>query len=98
MPLFDSLARRIRQLGRPSGKLGNVVFIPGIFGSDLADQENRALWIVPPRVDELFLKVDGTSETDPARAVHPTKPNFPYEAMLKVLEVSWNVLAFAYDW
>lgn len=96
MPFLDSLIRTVVRV--PPGKLGNVVFLPGILGSDLADQANERLWIFPPRLDRLALAADGVSEADPARVVHPVAPNLPHAAMLRVLDASWHVLAFAYDW
>jgi pimeloyl-ACP methyl ester carboxylesterase len=99
MPVLDRiLGDVITQLGVPQGKLGNVVFLPGILGSDLVDTQNDKLWILPPRFDRLRLASDGVHEDDPNRAVHATTPNFPHAALIHVLELSWNVLAFAYDW
>ena len=96
MAFLESLLPTIVNV--PPGKLGNVVFLPGILGSDLADQANERLWIAPPRFDRLALSPDGVNEADPTRAVHPVAPNFPHAAMLRVLDASWHVLAFAYDW
>lgn len=99
MAVLDELLNNvITHLGVPSGKLGNVVFLPGILGSDLADGANETLWLFPPMIDQLRLAPSGTAEDSPTRTVHPVRPNLPHAAMLHVLELSWNVLAFAYDW
>ncbi|HXH91284.1 MAG TPA: alpha/beta fold hydrolase [Thermoanaerobaculia bacterium] len=98
MSVLDILAKPLAHFGIPTGKLGNVVFLPGILGTDLADDENRELWIFPPRLKELLLSSDGKSEDNSKRVVHPTAPNFPHAAMLHVLNLSWNVLSFGYDW
>lgn len=97
MPL-DIFTRTISRLGLPEGKLGNVVVLPGVLGTDLEDQTGRDLWIFPPELDELALAPNGVDEAVQGRTVHPAGANFPYAALVQVLQLSWNVLVFGYDW
>jgi pimeloyl-ACP methyl ester carboxylesterase len=98
MPLLDAISRTLGHFGIPAGKLGNVVYLPGVLGSDLVDQEKRKLWILPAEVSQLHLDPSGTRESPPTRSVEATTLILPYAALHHVLDQSWNVLAFAYDW
>ena len=62
MSALNIIARTIDRLGVPAGRLGNVVVVPGILGSDLADGDGRHLWLIPPRVEQLRLAPDGLGE------------------------------------
>lgn len=87
------------RLGLPPGRLGNVVFVPGILGSDLTDGNGQHVWLVPPLFEQLLLAPDGTAEAAPGRIIQPTVPSpVFYLPLLQALELSWNVLPFAYDW
>ena len=97
MPL-DIVTRTISRLGLPDGKLGNVVVIPGILGTDLEDQNGRDLWILPPELHELVLAPNGVDEAVADRTIRPVSANFPYAPLVQFLQNSWNVLVFGYDW
>ncbi|MNX63492.1 CHAT domain protein [compost metagenome] len=86
---------------------GNVVFLHGITGSDLAvveggDSDN--IWINFPRliagrIGDLKLRADGKGEADPNLTVVATRINKRYYArMMVALRARWNAEPFAYDW
>src|SRR4051794_6007359 len=98
MSALEIINRTIERLGVPSGRLGNVIVVPGILGCDLADGVGRPLWTIPPRVDELQLNPAGDGEAVAGRTVHPSGANFIYAPLVHTLQASWDVLTFAYDW
>jgi len=86
---------------------GNVVFLHGITGSDLAvvkggDQDQ--IWISFPRlivgrIIDLKLRSDGGGEENSKQAVVATCINKRYYARTMVaLRARWNAEPFAYDW
>jgi pimeloyl-ACP methyl ester carboxylesterase len=86
---------------------GNVVFLHGITGADLAvvekgDQDN--IWINFPRlilgrINDLKLRADGAGEANPKLSVVATRINKRYYARAMVaLRARWNAEPFAYDW
>ena len=86
---------------------GNVVFLHGITGSDLAVNNGRdqdQIWVNFPRlflgrIADLKLSADGKGEANPRHTVVATRINKRYYARAVVaLRARWNVEAFAYDW
>ena len=63
MSVIDIIRHTVEQFVGPVRNLGNVIVVPGIFGSDLVDRQAGHLWLIPPRLDELLLKADGKTET-----------------------------------
>jgi pimeloyl-ACP methyl ester carboxylesterase len=88
--------------------IGNLVFLHGITGSDLAvskanGPEDR-VWINPlrligGRVADLRLDPGGAKESTPGVRVRPTGLNRRYYAKAVLsLRARWNVEPYAYDW
>lgn len=91
-----------------SNKLGNIVILPGIMGSNLsqlhADGTFEQLWLNIPRlafgaVERLRLAEDGRAGFDPAWDVRPTGlMKRAYGELLLFLRGNWNVYPVWYDW
>ncbi len=86
---------------------GNVVFLHGITGADLAVVEKGDrdhIWINFPRlifgrINDLKLRADGGGEANPSLTVVATRINKRYYARAMVaLRARWNAEPFAYDW
>jgi CHAT domain-containing protein/pimeloyl-ACP methyl ester carboxylesterase len=86
---------------------GNVVFLHGITGADLAVVEKGDrdhIWINFPRlifgrINDLKLRADGGGEANPKLTVIATRINKRYYARAMVaLRARWNAEPFAYDW
>lgn len=86
---------------------GNVLFLHGITGSDLAVKEKSGedhIWINFPRLifgrmKDLKLHADGEREANPRLTVAATRINKRYYArMMVALRARWNAESFAYDW
>ena len=102
------LAERSRLVRSRNPVLGNVIFLHGITGSDLAvfdakgDADN--VWVSAPRlilgrIEQLRLDPTGDHETDPKYIVKPTGINKKYYAKaVLTLRARWNVEPYAYDW
>lgn len=88
--------------------LGNVVFLPGITGSDLCSIDKSGIcdsvWISVPRlvlgaIERLKLRADGAREAMSAYRVEPTGINRRYYARaVLTLRGRWNVIDCAFDW
>jgi pimeloyl-ACP methyl ester carboxylesterase len=100
-------ARRAAARGRRRGKLGKVLVLPGIMGSELdsVDRtgESDRIWLnfvnlILGRIADFEL----TPEGEPARAgvqIRPAGVHLPtYVPILLELDSRWNVRPFAFDW
>ena len=102
------LAERSRLVRSRNPVLGNVVFLHGITGSDLAVFDTKGdadpVWVSASRlilghIEQLRLDPTGNHETDPTRPVKPTGINKKYYAKaVLALRARWNVEPYAYDW
>jgi CHAT domain-containing protein len=112
-PETDEVLRRFAersQLERRRGSppKGNIVFLHGITGADLAVAENsgkpKSVWVSIPQmifggIRKLKLAADGKKEFDQKLTVVPTGVNKQFYARAIVaLRAHWNVEPFAYDW
>jgi pimeloyl-ACP methyl ester carboxylesterase len=96
----------VRRRGGPLN--GNVVFLHGITGADLAVAENagkpKSVWVSIPQmifggIRRLKLAANGKDEAKKGLRVIPTGVNKAFYARAIVaLRAHWNVEAFAYDW
>jgi CHAT domain-containing protein/pimeloyl-ACP methyl ester carboxylesterase len=87
---------------------GNVIFLHGITGADLAVSENggktKGVWVSIPQmifggIRKLKLALDGKTEFKKGLSVIPTGVNKQFYARAIVaLRAHWNVESFAYDW
>ena len=98
-------ARSVRSKREPVR--GNIIFIPGIMGSELTvteDGDDDTVWISFPRliwggINKLRLTKDGMREADSARRVQPSGlDKDSYAETILWLKAYWNVEPFAYDW
>lgn len=107
LQVLRRLAMRSQVERSRSAPRGNVVFLHGITGADLAavekgDQDD--IWINVPRlilgrIEDLKLRADGAGEADPKLSVVATRINKRYYARAMVaLRARWNAEPFAYDW
>jgi pimeloyl-ACP methyl ester carboxylesterase len=100
-------SRRAAARGRRRGKLGKVIVLPGIMGSELdsVDQSGDAdrIWInfvrlIAGRIGDLELSADG-SPARPGLHVRPAGVHRKtYVPMLLELDTRWHVRPFAFDW
>jgi CHAT domain-containing protein/pimeloyl-ACP methyl ester carboxylesterase len=111
-PAEDEVLRRLAersQLSRGRAPpMGNVVFLHGITGADLAVAEGAekpsGVWVSIPKmifggIRKLKLAADGKSESNQKLRVVPTGVNKQFYARAIVaLRAHWNVEPFAYDW
>jgi pimeloyl-ACP methyl ester carboxylesterase len=109
----DEVLRRFAQrsqLERSRGGplSGNVVFLHGITGADLAVTENagkpKSVWVSIPQmifggIRKLKLAANGADESNASLEVRPTGVNKQFYARAIVaLRAKWNVESYAYDW
>ena len=102
------LAERSQLVRSRNPVLGNVVFLHGITGSDLAVVDAKGdvdgIWVNAPRlilgrIAQLRLDATGNKEADPTCTVRPTGINKKYYAKAVLsLRARWNVEPYAYDW
>jgi pimeloyl-ACP methyl ester carboxylesterase len=93
--------------GRRRGKLGKVIVLPGIMGSELdsVDRSGDAdrIWInfvrlIAGRIGDLELAADG-SPASPGLQVRPAGVHRKtYVPILLELDTRWQVRPFAFDW
>ena len=107
LEVLRRLATRSRLSRSRAAPLGNVVFLHGITGADLATvsgTDRDHVWINFPRlmrgyIERLALAPDGKSEADRRYRVVATRPNKRYYARaLLSLRARWDAVAYAYDW
>ncbi len=87
---------------------GNIVFVPGIMGSNLItidkDGDEDLVWInlfrlAAGQIGRLKLTPDGSREANPKFTVQPSELNKrTYARAILWLRASWNVEPFAFDW
>ncbi len=102
------LARRAKLVRSRQAPLGNVVFLPGITGSNLdvtdAGGDKDHIWvnlwrIIRGRLTELQLSASGNTEADPSLRVLASGINKTFYARaVMALRARWNVEPLAYDW
>jgi pimeloyl-ACP methyl ester carboxylesterase len=106
---LKALAQRAKTTrAKPEAKKGNIVFLPGIMGSNLMARENRVsdylVWvdlinIVRGRASWLRLSDDGKKELDSAYEVRASLiDKRTYSRAILSLGARWNVEPFAFDW
>ena len=105
---LQRLAERVRSVRQKREPLrGNIIFIPGIMGSELTvteDGDDDTVWLSFPRliwggINKLRLTQDGMREADSARRVQPSGlDKDSYAETVLWLKTYWNVEPFAYDW
>jgi len=105
---LQRLARRAKLVRARQAPLGNVVFLPGITGSNLdviepgGDKDHIwvNLWrIIRGRLSELQLAANGNTEADPNLRVLASGINKSFYARaIMALRARWNVEPLAYDW
>lgn len=99
-------ALRLSEVGEQTK--GNVVFIPGILGSELTSKDQKGarerVWLDSRRIvagDLVRLRLDGNglAEDDSTYRIRCSGvlKNFYGQLILSLAE-NWNVHAFAYDW
>jgi len=100
-------ARQAAASGRRRGKLGKVLVLPGIMGTELDAVDRKGdvdrIWIdfvrlLAGRIGDLELTPDG----NPARAGVQIRPaglhNLTYVPILLELDTRWHVRPFPFDW
>ena len=102
------LARRAKLVRSRQAPLGNVVFLPGITGSNLdvinAGGDKDHIWInlwriLRGRLAELQLAASGNTEADGTLRVLASGVNKTFYARaVMALRARWNVEPLAYDW
>ena len=86
---------------------GNIIFIPGIMGSELTvtdDGDDDVVWVsflklIWGGINKLRLAKDGVQEADSTLRVQPSGlDKDSYAETILWLKADWNVEPFAYDW
>jgi pimeloyl-ACP methyl ester carboxylesterase len=107
LAVLRRLATRARLSRSRAPLLGNVVFLHGITGSDLATvagPDRDHVWINVPRlmtgyIERLALAPDGRHEASRKYRVVATRPNKRYYARaILALRARWDAVGYAYDW
>ena len=107
LAVLRRLATRARLSRSRAPLLGNVVFLHGITGADLATvagPDRDHVWINVPRlmagyIARLALAPDGKTEADRKYRVVATRPNQRYYARaILSLRARWDAVGYAYDW
>lgn len=97
------------QTARSRGPVaGNIVFVPGIMGSDLItaekDGDEDLVWVnifrlAAGQIERLKLSPDGSHDNDPQFTVRPSElDKRTYARAILWFRASWNVKPFAFDW
>lgn len=101
------LADRMRSTRQKREAQGNIIFIPGIMGSELTvteDGDDDVVWIsfwrlIRGGIKKLQLATDGAREADSKFLVRPSGlDKDTYAETILWLKAYWNVEPFAYDW
>src|SRR6185437_8036323 len=105
---LQRLAERVRSVRQKREPLrGNIIFIPGIMGSELTvteDGDDDVVWIsflklIWGGINKLRLANDGAQEADSKLRVQPSGlDKDSYAEAILWLKAYWNVEPFAYDW
>ncbi len=105
---LQRLAERVRSARQKREPLrGNIIFIPGIMGSELSvteDGDDDVVWIsflklIWGGINKLRLADDGAQEADSKLRVQPSGlDKDSYAEAILWLKAYWNVEPFAYDW
>jgi pimeloyl-ACP methyl ester carboxylesterase len=105
---LQRLAERVRSVRSKRELLrGNIIFIPGIMGSELTvteDGDADTVWVsflklIGGGITKLQLAQDGMREADSTLRVQPSGfDKDSYAETILWLKAYWNVEPFAYDW
>jgi pimeloyl-ACP methyl ester carboxylesterase len=105
---LQRLAERVRSVRSKREPLrGNIIFIPGIMGSELTvteDGDVDTVWVsflklIGGGITKLQLAQDGMREADSTLRVQPSGlDKDSYAEAILWLKAYWNVEPFAYDW
>ena len=105
---LQRLADRARSARQKRDALrGNIIFIPGIMGSELTvtnDGDEDTVWVsflrlIRGGIKKLQLAPDGSREADATLRVFPSGlDKDSYAEAILWLKAYWNVEPFAYDW
>lgn len=105
---LQHLAERVRSARQKREPLrGNIIFIPGIMGSELTvtdGGDDDVVWIsfwrlIRGGIKKLQLASDGVGEADSKFVVRPSGlDKDSYAETILWLKAYWNVELFAYDW
>lgn len=105
---LQHLAERVRSARQKREPLrGNIVFIPGIMGSELTvteDGDDDTVWVsflklIWGGIDKLRLAPNGVQEANAKLRVRPSGlDKDSYAETILWLKAYWNVEPFAYDW
>ncbi len=105
---LQRLAERVRSARHKREPLrGNIIFIPGIMGSELTvtdEGDDGVMWVsflklIWGGIKKLRLAQDGVQEADPTLLVRPSGlDKDSYAETMLWLKAFWNVEPFAYDW
>jgi pimeloyl-ACP methyl ester carboxylesterase len=105
---LQQLAQRVRSARQKREPLrGNIIFIPGIMGSELTVTDrgdDDVVWIsfwrlIKGGIKKLQLAADGVREADSTLRVQPSGlDKDSYAETILWLKAHWNVEPFAYDW
>ncbi|MEK9141531.1 MAG: CHAT domain-containing protein [Nitrospirota bacterium] len=105
---LQRLVERVRSVRSKREPLrGNIIFIPGIMGSELTvteDGDDDTVWIsflklIGGGINKLRLTQDGMREADAQLRVRPSGlEKDSYAEAILWLKAYWNVEPFAYDW
>lgn len=103
----DSRVVRTRRDQASIEPLGNIVFVPGLMGSNLGQQEKKdaeVIWInylriIEGELSKLKLAPDGRNPQIPGLKIVPTDiDKRTYARAIIKLRGRWNIEPFAYDW
>ncbi len=105
---LQKLATHARSMRSRVPVLGNVVFLPGIMGSNLItvekDGDEDLVWVnllrlAVGQIERLKLSPDGSQDDNPDFTVKPSDlDKRTYARTILWLKARWNVYPFPYDW
>jgi pimeloyl-ACP methyl ester carboxylesterase len=101
---YASLASRLDDQHLAVGSQPNLVFVPGVMGTQLFSRTKGGVWWLDVRtrahIDDLALNEDGTGDADPRNGVEPFTTDPQYEPFLTAAldRDEFGHEIFAYEW
>jgi pimeloyl-ACP methyl ester carboxylesterase len=104
---YAEIARRVRRAAEQEHLAAadkNLIFIPGVMGSQLKSEELGGVWWIDSRtrkhLDHLRLNPEGTASADPKHQVSPFTTDPSYDPFLSAVweRDDFGHVLFPYDW
>ncbi len=101
---YEALARRLDEGHLAPGAPKNLVFVPGVMGSQLQSRSKGGVWWIDVRtrahIDDLALSPDGRADADNANEIIPFTTDPQYEPFLTAVleQPGFGHELFPFDW